>query len=189
LFAGSILKAQSNNDSVFDAGVILKTELLNVATNSPSSLREADNTRQLTLFVFLSPECPLCQNYSGRLNNFQKRYANDIAIYGIIPGRAYSADIIKKFILQYDIRFPLFIDANKKLTTYLHATVTPQVILLSNKNELVYKGAIDNWAVSLGQQRITTTQNFLDDALQQSLSDKIVLIKRTQAVGCRINDY
>jgi hypothetical protein len=83
----------------------------------------------------------------------------------------------------------LFIDSDKKLTTYLHATVTPQVILLNDKGELKYKGAIDNWAVSLGKQRVTTTQNFLDDALQQSLSDKTVLTKRTKAVGCRINDY
>lgn len=182
-------KAQLNNDSVFNASVMSGIQLHNVETNKKIFLKKSQDNKQLILFVFLSPECPLCQNYSTKLNALYNQYRNAIAMYGIIPGKAYSKDIIKKFVQQYNIQFPLLIDNDKKLTTYLHAVVTPQVIVLNNKNNLIYKGAIDDWAVSLGKQRVTTTQYFLRDALQQSLSDKTVLIKRTKAVGCRINDY
>jgi peroxiredoxin len=181
--------AQLNNDSVFNASVISAIQLHEVQTNKNVYLKELQNKKAFRLFVFLSPECPLCQNYSNKLNNFSKQYAANVMMYGIIPGKAYSEDVIKKFIDEYNIQFPLLIDNDKKLTSYLHAVVTPQAILLNDKNQLMYKGAIDDWAVALGKQRITTTKYYLHDALQQSLSHKTVLIKRTKAVGCRINDY
>jgi peroxiredoxin len=179
--------AQLNNDSIFSASVFSGIQLHDVETNKNVYLNH--NNKQLTVFVFLSPECPLCQNYSTKLNALYKQYASNVKLYGIFPGKAYSEDEIKKFMQQYNIQFPLLIDDNKKLTSYLHAVVTPQVILLNDKNQLVYKGAIDDWAVALGKQRITTSKYYLRDALQQSLTNKTVLIKRTKAVGCRINDY
>ena len=182
-------KAQSNNDSVFNSTAISKIQLQSVDANEKFFLNDKQNTKPFTLFVFLSPECPLCQNYSGVLNNLYKQYTGHVQMYGIIPGKAYSSEEIKKFKQEYDIQFPLLIDYDKRLTAYLHAVVTPQVILLNNKCRLLYKGAIDDWAVSLGKQRVKTTQNFLHDALQQSLSNETVLVKRTKAVGCRINDY
>ena len=181
--------AQNNNDSVFNSTAVSKIQLQSIDANEKFFFNDKQNTKPFTVFVFLSPECPLCQNYSGVLNNLYKQYNSHIQMYGIIPGKAYSNEEIKKFKQQYDIQFPLLIDYDKKLTSYLHAVVTPQVILLNNKYQLLYKGAIDNWVVSLGKQRVKTTQNFLHDALQQSLSNETVLIKRTKAVGCRINDY
>jgi len=181
--------AQLNNDSVFSASAISGIPLHDVQTNKNVYLKELQNKKAFRLFVFLSPECPLCQNYSNKLNDFNQQYAANVIMYGIIPGKAYSENGIKKFIEDYNIQFKLLIDNDKKLTSYLHAVVTPQAILLNDKNQLVYKGAIDDWAVALGKQRVTTTKYYLRDALQQSLSHKTVLIKRTKAVGCRINDY
>lgn len=182
------INGQPVNDSVFNAGFISKIELQNVTTGKTFFLTEK-STKSLILFVFLSPECPLCKNYSNKLNDLNKQYENQVMMYGIIPGKAYSTAAVKEFIQQYNIQFPLLIDHDKKLTAYLHASVTPQAILLNNENNLIYKGAIDNWAVSLGKQKLQTTEFFLRDALQQSISNKTVLIKRTKAVGCIINDY
>jgi peroxiredoxin len=188
IFVFNTATAQLNNDSVFSASAISAIQLHEVQANKNVYLKEQPD-KTFRLFVFLSPECPLCQNYSAKLNDLSRHYATNVITYGIIPGKAYSNDVIKKFIEQYNIQFPLLIDHDKKLTSYLHAVVTPQAILLNDKNQLVYKGAIDDWAVALGKQRVTTTKYYLRDALQQSLSDKTVLIKRTKAVGCRINDY
>ncbi len=182
-------EAQNTNDSVFNATAISKIQLQSIDANEKFFVNDKQTTKPLTLFVFLSPECPVCQNYSGVLNNLYKQYSTHIQMYGIIPGKAYSNEEIKKFKQEYDIQFPLLIDYDRKLSAYLLAVVTPQVILLNDKYQLLYKGAIDNWAVSLGKQRVKTTQNFLHDALEQSLSNETVLIKRTKAVGCRINDY
>jgi len=189
LFLNFVTNAQSSNDSVFNEALISNIQLQNADANTKLFLRDKQSPKPFTLFIFLSPDCPLCKNYSGTLDSIYNQYKDKVQVYGIIPGKAYSNEEIKQFIREYDIPFPLLTDYNKKLTAYLQAVVTPQVILLNNKYQLVYKGAIDNWVVSLGKQRVKTTQNFLHDALQQSLSNQTVLIKRTKAVGCRINDY
>ncbi len=181
--------AQNINDSVFNPSVIANIKLQNANGGNAVFLNDVQHAKPLTLFIFLSPECPLCQNYSTTLNKLCRQYAANVQMYGIIPGKAYTIDDVKKFAHQYKISFPILIDANKKLTACLHASVTPQVILLNNKNVLLYKGAIDNWVQSLGRQRVNVTEFFLQDALQQSTSNKTVLVKRTKAVGCSINDY
>lgn len=184
-----ITKAQSYNDSVFSATEISNIQLQSADANEKFFLNDKQNIKLFTLFIFLSPDCPLCRNYSGTLDSLYNQYKNQVQVYGIIPGKAYSNEEIKQFIHDYDIQFPLLADYDKKLTAYLHAVVTPQAILLDNKFQLLYKGAIDNWVQSLGKQRVKATQFFLSDALQQSISNQTVLVKRTKAVGCRINDY
>ncbi len=181
--------AQQKNDSVFDAGIIAKIALSDADAGKSFYLNEQRNRERFTLFVFLSPECLVCKNYSPVLNELFQQYSGQVNMYGITPGRTYSSDDIKKFRQEYDISFPLLIDQNKKLTQYLQATVTPQVILLNDDYQLLYKGAIDNRMHALGKQRIKPTTFFLDDALQECLSNKIISVKRTRAVGCIINDY
>jgi peroxiredoxin len=189
LLLNFVTNAQSNNDSVFSSATISKIQLQSADANEKFFLNNKQNTKPFTLFIFLSPDCPLCRNYSGALDSLYSQYKNQVHVYGIIPGKAYSNEEVKQFVHEYDIQFPLLTDYDKKLTAYLHAVVTPQVILLDNKFQLVYKGAIDNWVQSLGKQRVKATQFFLSDALQQSISNQTVLVKRTKAVGCRINDY
>jgi len=186
----NILHAQSNNDSIFSAAAITNFQLRDVAANNTILLKaNKSEAQKLMLFIFLSPECPLCKNYSNSLSNLYNKFSKQVNFYGIVPGKAYSADEIKKFKQDYNIPFELLVDHDEKLTKYLQAVVTPQVILLNNNFELLYKGAIDNWLQALGKQRVKATEFFLQDALQQSLSNEKILIKRTKAVGCRINDY
>jgi peroxiredoxin len=189
-FPLNIIHAQGNNDSVFDAAIIANFQLQDAAVNKTIFLKVGENESQkLLLFIFLSPECPLCKNYSNTLNSLYHQLSRQVCFYGIIPGKAYSADEVKKFKEQYNISFQLLIDHDEKLTKYLQAVVTPQVLLLNNDFQLLYKGAIDNWLQALGKQRVKPTEFFLQNVIQQSLSNETILIKRTKAVGCRINDY
>lgn len=179
---------QQKNDSVFNAVFISKIAL-NTTDGKSFYLNGENNQNLQTLLIFLSPECPLCKNYSPVLNDLYKQYSGQVNIYGIIPGKAYAAKDVEVFQNDNNIPFLLLTDTHKKLTQYLQATVTPQVILLDKNYRLLYKGAIDNRLQSLGKQRLKPTAFFLNDALQASLSNKTIPIKRTKAVGCIINDY
>src|SRR5215472_11831997 len=75
----------------------------------------------LRVVIFLSPECPLCQNYSLPLNELQKKYAGKVEFSGVVPGKAYSAADVKAFILKYHIGFPIIIDSSKTLSSSLKA--------------------------------------------------------------------
>ncbi|HVU85594.1 MAG TPA: hypothetical protein VHC50_12175, partial [Puia sp.] len=101
----------------------------------------------------------------------------------------YDAKTINGFAKKYKITFPLFIDKKLVLSRYLQATATPEVILLKNRDELLYKGAIDDWFMDLGKQRTRATKEFLRDALDRQPGAEMTALKRTKAIGCYINDY
>jgi hypothetical protein len=116
----------------------------------------------------------------------EKQYAGKVKFYGIIPGKAYSAGEIRTFRAKYKITYPLLMDASFRLSGYLRASITPEVILLNEKGQLVYKGAIDNWLKDLGKMQTKITAHYLEDAIA-GYPDQ-AKIKRTRAVGCLIND-
>lgn len=142
-----------------------------------------------TLFVFLSPECPLCQNYTLVLNGLQLQYSDSINVCGIFPGKSYTAKDITTFAKTYSITFALYIDKQKKLSNYLQATTTPQAILVSDSGAVLYSGAIDNWAVSLAKRRPAPTEFYLKNAIAQTLLNTPIMVKTTNPVGCKINDF
>jgi len=177
--------AEKMNDSVFSAISLSSIPLTDIAQHKSIFLPFASAGR-LSLFVFLSPECPLCQNYTTVLNELEKQYRGKVKFYGIFPGRAYDASTIQAFREKYKIGYSLLIDGSFRLTRYLQASVTPETILLNDKNELVYKGAIDNWLKDLGKMQTRITAHYLQDALDRYPDQNSP--KRTRAVGCLIND-
>ena len=146
-------------------------------------------TPEISLFVFLSPECPLCQNYTRTLNLLDKQYAGKLTIHGIIPGKTWKQTDLSAFAAKYHIAYPLQIDSDLHLAHSMHATTTPEAILLAPDNTVLYQGAIDNWYKALGRSQNHPTQNYLQDAIDSALHHQPAAIKHTTPVGCLINDY
>ena len=189
VFIGFVEGLFAQNDSVFSSKVLSSFRLYDAAAGKTSFPGIAISQSPFSLFIFLSPECPLSQNYLPLFNRLKKTYSDRVTFYGIIPGKAYSSKVVRTFAATYNIQFPLLVDSSKSFTNYMHATVTPEVILINDKNVLIYRGAIDDLAMGLGKRRIKTTNEYLKNAIVQSLENKTVDLKRTRAVGCKINDY
>ncbi|HET7897019.1 MAG TPA: redoxin family protein, partial [Flavisolibacter sp.] len=119
----------------------------------------------LQVFVFLSPECPLCKNYSLVLNTLQKKFGKKVQFAGIVPGRTYTDEDVQQFVKDYKVQFPVYIDLQKELSNYVKATTTPEVVLLNKSGGLVYRGAIDDWVQALGQNKAKPKQRYLEDAI------------------------
>jgi hypothetical protein len=60
---------------------------------------------------------------------------------------------------------------------------------LDKNKVLIYKGAIDDLLQKLGKQKLKASAFYLQDAIENTLQKKQVEIKRTTAVGCKLNDY
>jgi hypothetical protein len=181
-------RPRSGNDSVFNAAALASFPLTDAGSHKSFSLAACPRSGTLCLFVFLSPECPLCQNYTVVLNALQKEYGDRLCMYGIIPGRSYSAATIDAFARKYKIAYPLLIDGTFRLSHYLRAGTTPEVILLDDRQGLVYRGAIDNWVKDLGKRSAGPTENYVRDAIGHALKKEPVAEKRIRPVGCLIND-
>lgn len=146
-------------------------------------------TTPLRVVIFLSPECPLCQNYSLPLNALFKKYAGKVQFTGVVPGKAYTAADVNAFSKKYHIGFTVYIDSAKAMSTSLAATVTPEVFLLGPDKKVLYHGSIDNWIKDLGMQSARPTVFYLRDAIDQTLAHQPVRIPYNKPVGCLINNY
>src|SRR5581483_4259354 len=123
----------------------------------------------LRVYVFLSPECPLCQNYTRTLNQLEKQYAGKVTLLGVVPGKTVKPADIAAFRTKYHIGFSLEADSDLHVAHSMHATTTPEAILLAPDNSIAYQGAIDNWYKSLGRSQNHPTQNYLQDAIDYTL--------------------
>lgn len=146
------------------------------------------STKDITVFAFLSPECLLCKNYSTKLVSIKNKYLKKADFIGIIPGSFETKDVIE-FQKNYMPSWQIVRDTSLRLTHYLEGKVTPEVLVIDNKDgRLIYKGAIDDWLVSLGKTRSHISNFYLDVALNNFINDK-PSIPFTQPVGCLINDF
>ena len=69
------------------------------------------------------------------------------------------------------------------------ATVTPEVVVYNeSKQQILYKGRIDNTYARIGQKRRITTTSELKDVLEAIKNNQAVLVSHTQPVGCLIGN-
>lgn len=150
---------------------------------SLSSLWEAE----FTVFVFLSPECPLCENYSATLKTLRSEVdPTRVAFIGIFSGEWYSREEITGFLARYQPPVTPILDPAYQLQQHFSATVTPEVVVTNREGEVMYQGKIDNWIVSLGKKRTVVNQYYLRDALRSLLSGEQPVISNTEPIGCFI---
>lgn len=142
-----------------------------------------------TVIILLSPECPMCINYTSLMKSIHNKYGLKLNIAGLVPGMAYNDHAINEFSNTYKLNFPVYMDSTMKLTKYLKGEVTPQAFLFDSKGSLVYNGALDNWLSSLGKKRTIVDEHYLLNAIEQLLSGTKVSLSYIKPQGCLLNEY
>lgn len=141
----------------------------------------------VTVYVFMSPECPLCENYSATLKDLREEFPEDqVTFIGIFSGEWYTSDEIIRFMAGYEPPVSPVMDPGYLLQDRYQATVTPEAVVLNQHDEVVYQGKIDNWIVSLGKKRTVVNTYYLRDALHATLNGQLPEVRKTEAVGCFI---
>lgn len=139
-----------------------------------------------TVITFLGPECPLSENYTKTINDLDSTFKSNVHFINIFPGTFYSKEAIDSFMHTYNVMQNCLLDADFDLVRELHATITPESFVFDRNGKLVYSGAIDNWAVDLGQKRQVITEFYVRDVLNAMLQHKEIPYTKTTAVGCFI---
>lgn len=144
-----------------------------------------DNTGLVILY--LSPECPLCQNYAVAIRELEDKFrSRHIDFIGVVSGNFYPRDEVVDYAKTYQLHLDILMDPDFVISDYYRAQLTPEAHLINKEGKLLYRGAIDNWAISLGKKRIRATAHYLSDALVNFLSGKRIDPKVTEPVGCYI---
>jgi hypothetical protein len=157
------------------------------ATRADNPITPFLQSKQAAVFIFLSPDCPLSQNYTLTLNNLRKEFLpSGIEFYGVFSGDGVSKASMDDFVAAFRVSFPVMLDSESKIADFFGATKTPEAFLTDAKGQTIYKGAIDNYAPELGQHRTVITEQYLLDALNSVREHKPIKVIQTQAVGCFI---
>lgn len=143
----------------------------------------------ITVYIFLSETCPICQNQTLTLRQLYDSYkGKGVSFVGVFSNAEFSdAETIKKFGKKYKLDFELKKDEGQALCNRFSATITPQVFVVRNSgNEVLYQGKVDNSFEGIGKKRQVITNHYLADALESILSGLPVVVKQTEPVGCYI---
>ncbi|MBL0343473.1 MAG: redoxin family protein [Bacteroidetes bacterium] len=148
---------------------------------------DTGDNKKILVFVFISPECPLCISYTKPIIEMKSKFeGNQVQFYAIFSGTYYSSVQIRDFQKQYNFDIICLQDTGNNFAQLLEVTVTPEVVLLNHAGEKVYSGAIDDWAYAPGKKRQVITKKFLEDAIAKVISNEYPAITKTEPIGCSI---
>lgn len=142
----------------------------------------------LTVFVFLSETCPICQSVSTSLRETAQHFQKQgVGFVGVFPSMLSTSKTRQQFGNKYRLPFPLIADSALQLTRKFDARVTPEVVVLKHKTqEVMYRGLIDNSFEAVGRRRRVVTRHYLRTSLDSLAQEKTISLTSTIPVGCII---
>jgi hypothetical protein len=145
-----------------------------------------NSVAQNRLYVFMDVECPISQIYTKRLTDLFCQYGNAVTFEAVYPMQGIDTKAIESFKIEYNFKITYTIDTTRILVEKYQITTIPEVIVLNEQNEIVYRGAIDNQFVALGIARPKPDAFYVKDAIEALLNHRFIKISKTKAIGCLI---
>jgi AhpC/TSA family len=138
--------------------------------------------------------CPFEQKYylSGSMENLQKEWTAKgvvwLSVISSAPGEqgyvtpAEENEYIKS---MHVASTAVLLDPTGAIGHLYSARTTPHMFVIDPTGKLIYEGAIDNKPTT-DQADLKGAQNYLNDALNASMSGKPVVVESTRPYGCSI---
>jgi peroxiredoxin len=165
--------------------ILLTFLLLSGVQARNASLFISPSPASVTVYLFLSENCPICQSYTVTLKTLYGKYkSNAVTFVGVFSNYWSTLKSVHAFGEKYSIPFQLITDPGGLLAKRMGATISPEVFVENNSGELIYSGRIDNAFYELGKRKNTIISTELADVLEQLSTNKTVTVKKTEAVGC-----
>ena len=159
--------------------------LLAVLASSQMGFTSAPQS-EYQVVVFLASKCTICRYYALPLRKLHEEFASQgIEFQGVFPNARSTRQQIRDFKAKYEIPFELGLDFESKARK-LNASVTPEVFILDQNDQVLYSGRIDNSYFGVGKKRTITTKNELHDALTALVNGQEIPNEHEPAVGCLI---
>ena len=138
--------------------------------------------------------CPFEQKYylSGSMENLQKEWTAKgvvwLSVISSAPGEqgyvtpAEENEYIKS---MHVASTAVLLDPTGAIGHLYSAKTTPHMFVIDPTGKLIYEGAIDNKPTT-DQADLKGAQNYLNDALNASMSGKPVVVESTRPYGCSV---
>ena len=124
------------------------------------------------------------------LSELSENYGEEVSFYAVFPLRNSNYKTVNEFKKKYKMEgYESILDTDQSLTLELGATVTPEVVVTDQNNNILYRGRINDSYYAPGKIRHGSKKNDLKDVLDLALTDKKLPTKWEKAIGCFITFY
>ena len=166
----------------------IKANLIDLKGQPVNPLLSSDS--QVQVFLFAHPDCPISNRYAPEVRRLYLKFApKQVDFWLVYPDPDVTPEMIRQHMKDYDYRFGALKDPRHTLVKLTGAQVTPEAAVFTSKQELVYRGRIDNRYVDFGKYRPEPTEHDLEEVLEAVLAGKPSPKKTALAVGCYIVDF
>ncbi len=140
-----------------------------------------------TAYVFMAEECPVC-NYIGKsLKKASLKYDGEVQFVAVFPQKMSNYKTASLFKKKYGLtKFSIELDHELKITNKYNATVTPEVVVVDQNDNILYQGRINNSYAAPGRMRHGKVTENLDLALASILDGKPISKPWPLPIGCYI---
>jgi len=144
---------------------------------------------EIEVYIFMHENCKICQFYTLKLKELHEEFASDKIVFkGIFPAKDAKDENLLAFKTAYEMPFEMVNDKEQIITKRLKATITPEVVVLNkSKDQIIYRGRIDDSYYKIGRRRNVNRTNELFDVLTAIKSNKEIKTENQPAIGCYIS--
>lgn len=141
---------------------------------------------KVTVLYFFSVRCPVCNDYTNRVLDLTRRYANDsrvqfIGVHSTAVGREVPTHEVRVQSMVSGLTFRTLDDRDGSVARTLKVARTPTVVVLDRDGMIRYQGTIDDNR-SLSAVKSSWARNAIDAVL----AGKPVAMPITSEIGCSI---
>lgn len=149
-------------------------------------IRFAQNEdRAGTVFVFISPDCPLSRQYIPELNRLAASDpAQEVAFFGVVSDRTLDRISAQKFGEEFKIQFPVLFDATGELAELLQPSHVPQAFMVDSQGAILYRGRINDLYADVNKRKAEATEHDLLNAMTTLAAGRTMEPRMTETVGC-----
>ncbi len=143
--------------------------------------RLSDMLGHKLILYFWSAECPWSERADRKLRTLMAGWRNRVELWPIASNANETRDRIRSAGAARQQPLVL-IDQNQIVADLYGAITTPHLFLIDDRGILRYQGAIDNKTF----RKRAATRDYLKDAVEAILSDRLPEVTETRSYGCTI---
>ncbi len=149
------------------------------------ALTDFKSGRAVVLF-FMGTGCPISNLYLKELGELERSHsARGVHVIGIQANAGVTQEAIVAHAKEYEVAFPVLLDAEQRVADLLGATRTAEVFVLDAQRIVRYHGRVDD-RFGYTYKRDEPRRRDLREAVRELLANQKVTIAETDPLGCLI---
>jgi peroxiredoxin len=149
----------------------------------------SDYRGKIVVLEWLNFECPFVKHHYDKPKTMIKlanKYKNKNVVWLAINSTSHTTpEANKEFAEKQKLPYPILDDRSGRVGRAYGAKTTPHIYIISPRGRIVYDGAIDNSPLGKTPEGKELT-NYVDKALGEMITGKMVSIKKIEPYGCSV---